>query len=136
MPAPYISDTTDVVWTLPLPSTTMVSSPSLQKLPRRELALSFALQEEEDSEPRSFVIAYSGVASFKWTYLNSCTEGMIHAAYDKLIDCGSTEWLKECQEISSRVDSPKDLHHYRIFFDEGPCFEVVGESVAVTQLGV
>jgi hypothetical protein len=120
-----------VIWTLPLPSTAVVEHPSLKQLPGRELELLFALQEEEDEEPRRFRIRFRGVESFKWTSLTSCSEEMITSAYDKVIDCGDSGWLQECREISSRVGAgTKELHHYRIFFDEGPCFEVIGESVS------
>lgn len=109
----------------------MVEYPKLTQLLRREVELSFAVQDEEDEEPRRFRLKYSGVEALKWTYLTSCTEEMIKSAYDKLIDCGATAWLEECRDISMRVGGrEKVLHHYRIFFDDGPCFEVVGESVS------
>jgi hypothetical protein len=120
-----------LIWTLPLPSTAVAVHPTLKQLPRREVELSFALQKEEDEEPQQFRLRFSGVESFKWTYLTSCSEEMIKSAYDKLIDCENTDWLQECKKISARVGSGlKALRHYRIFFDEGPCLEVIGESVS------
>ena len=120
-----------VIWTLPLPSTTVVEYPKLEQLGNRELGLSFALQEEGDEKPKRLYLKFSGVESFKWTHLTSCTEEMITSAYDKLVDCGNTTWLQESTSISARVGIKlKALHHYRIFFDDGPCFEVIGESVS------
>lgn len=117
-----------VIWSLPMPSANLMEAPLLQRLPRKVLVATLVFQEE--SEER-FVIHFCGVEAFKWTSLSSCKKEMIDSAYDKLIECGQTEWLLECQEISARVEKPKSLHHYRIFFDEGPCLEVIGESVSV-----
>ena len=122
-----------VIWALPFPSTAMLDSPLMQKLLGKKLDVSFSLQEDETEETRKFLLSYSGVEAFKWTYLTSCSREMINSAYDKLVDCGDTEWLQECQEISARVDRPRELHHYRIFFDDGPCIEVIGEGVSVVE---
>jgi hypothetical protein len=119
------------IWTLPSPSTGVIEYPTLKQLPRKELELSFALQDAEDDARRRFRLRFSGVEAFKWTSLTSCNEEMIKSAYDKLIDVGQSDWLRQCSEISARVGSgPKALHHYRIFFDDGPCFEVIAESAS------
>lgn len=121
------------IWALPLPlpSTAMTEYPSLNQLAAKGLELSFAIQDAEDEAPQRFRLRFSGVEAFKWTSLTSCTEEMIKSAYDKLIAVENTDWLKQCSEISARVDStPKALHHYRIFFDDGPCFEAIAESAS------
>lgn len=105
----------------------------MQKLLGKKLEVSFSLQDEETEETLSFLLSYSGVEAFKWSYLTSCSHEMINSAYDKLVDCGDTAWLRECRDISARVDKPRDLHHYRIFFDDGPCIEVIGEGVSVVK---
>ena len=105
----------------------------MQKLLGKKLEVSFSLQEDEAEAARKFLLSYSGVEAFKWTYLTSCSQEMINSSYDKLVDCGDTAWLQECAEIAARVDKPRDLHHYRIFFDDGPCIEVISEAVSVVK---
>lgn len=121
----------ETIWRLPQPSTSVVEHPTVTRLPRKELALSFALQSEDQEEPVRFRILFSGVESFKWTSLSSCSEVMIKSAYDRLVDCGNTPWLEECATISARVlGSTRRLSHLRIFFDDGPCFEAICEGAS------
>jgi hypothetical protein len=118
------------IWALPFPSSCLDIEPTILELPRRELELSFSLYDDDDQSCK-FVVKYFGVEGFKWTYLTSCDIEMIQSAYDKLIDCGDTEWLISCQEISTRMGKKEELHHFRIFFDDGPCLDVISVGVAI-----
>jgi hypothetical protein len=55
---------------------------------------------------------------------------MIRAAYGELVDLGESQWLSE---ISQKVKGyyakikkpPRMLKHLAIYFDDGPCFEII-----------
>lgn len=122
-----------IVWTIPIPSTNIVSEPSNRVIEYRGHKLEFSLIDEEGAT-YEYSITFLGTEAYKCTYLSSCTVEMIQTSYDKLVDCGETDWLIEAKEISGRVSgSKKELHHYRIFFDEGPCFEFISERISVCQ---
>jgi hypothetical protein len=122
------------VWTMPIPSTNAEREPYISKTGYRDYELKFFLVDDDDQEC-TFSISFKGVESYKCTYLTSCSVELITTAYDKLVDCGKTDWLVEVEEISERVSRlKKDLHHYRIFFDDGPCFEFICEGVTICPL--
>ena len=121
----------NTVWELPFPSTGILEGPEFKNMGGRELRLTLSLQGEEETDEVNCGLQFSGAEAYKCTFLTSCNEGVIRSAYDKLTDCGTTEWLREVQDISDRVGiDKKSLHHYRIFFDEGPCYEVICEKVS------
>ena len=73
-------------------------------------------------------LSFGGTEAFKTTYLTSCTTEMFSSAYGKLVDLGSTHWLKE---LSVRSKKP-NLRHLMICFDDGPCHEIVCRDFAHT----
>lgn len=122
-----------IVWIIPIPSTNVVDGPNNRTIKYRGHELKFSLMNEEGTT-YEYSITFSGTEAYRCTYLSSCTVEMIQTSYDKLVDCGETDWLMETKEISERVSgSKKQLHHYRIFFDEGPCFEFISEEVVICQ---
>lgn len=121
------------IWTLPIPSTNVVGEPNTRVIKYRDHELKFSLMDDE-GETYKYLINFLGTEAYKCTYLTSCTVEMITTSYDKLIDCGQTNWLVKTEEISERVSgSKKELHHYRIFFDEGPCYEFICEKALICQ---
>jgi hypothetical protein len=124
---------THTIWALPLPSTNIGQNPSIAEIRYRDHDLIFSLLNE-DGEEYQYCLTFKGVEAYECTYLTSCSVEMIRTAYDKLIDCGRTNWLIELEEISSRVsNSETKLHHYRIFFDEGPGYEFICTEVLICQ---
>jgi hypothetical protein len=120
-----------IIWTLPIPSTNIGSEPCIREIRYRDHDLKFSLIDEDGKE-YEYLIRFEGVEAYKCIYLTSCSVEIIKTAYDKLIDCGRTDWLIESEEISERVGNlRKELHHYRIFFDEGPCYEFICEKALV-----
>jgi hypothetical protein len=119
-----------IMWQLPVPSTQFVENPVFQSVGGRTCKL--LLLYENDVGVVTHTVTFEGVEAYKCTYLTSCTKDMIQTAYDKLVDCGKSPWLKEAQEVSDRVGlTPKSLKHLMIFFDDGPCYEILCEKVSV-----
>jgi hypothetical protein len=108
-----------------------VSEPCIREMGYRSHELGFSIMDEEE-EKHKYLIKFEGVEAYKCIYLTSCSVEIIKTAYDKLVDCGRSNWLIESEEISERVSGlKKELHHYRIFFDEGPCYELICEKVSI-----
>ena len=116
---------TQILWTLPVPSTALLRSPIFQVLLSRSCAL-FCEYENDDGDLVSLKLLFEGVQAFKCTYYKACTIEMINTAYDKVVDIGSTEWKAK---IKARlVSSDQDilgLKHLMIYFDDGPCYEFI-----------
>ena len=125
---------TITVWTLPLPSTNMVGEPKLISLQHKRFQLSFSLAEESGNTCK-YAIEFTKVEAYKCTYLTSCSVEMITTSYDKLVMCSDTQWMSEVKAIAERVSGlEKNLKHYRIFFDDGPCYEFLCENISVCQI--
>lgn len=114
----------DILWKLPVPATALLRQifEALQKR-RCELSVYF----EGPSGQQRISLVFEGVEAYKCTYLTSCTADMFNTAYGKLVNLGSTPWLKELLRArapnSSQVSD--DLQHLMICFDDGPCYEIV-----------
>ena len=122
----------ETIWTLPVPSTALLSSPAFQKLLGRTCALASEYEDDDDNVV-SLKMLFEGVEAFKCTYYRACTIDMIRA-YDIVVDLGSTEWLTqiESQLVDSHEDA-KGLRHLRTYFDDGPCYEFICRSFRVEE---
>jgi len=117
---------TQTIWTLPVPSTALLHGCAFEILPRRASAL--RCQYENDSgDVVSLRLLFEGVQAFKCTYHEACTPEMIKTAYDKVVDMGATEWLGSVigQLLSYGTQNIGELKHLMIYFDDGPCYEIV-----------
>ncbi|AFY71242.1 hypothetical protein Pse7367_2991 [Thalassoporum mexicanum PCC 7367] len=81
---------------LPFPSTTFECEPTLKYLIGRDHELVFVLLDEEDNK-YEYSINFEGIEAYKCTYLSSISAEMVEA-YDKLIDCGRSDWLIEIEK--------------------------------------
>ena len=83
----------------------------------------------------SVKLLLDGVEAFKCTYKDACTPEMIRNSYDKLVDVGSSEWLRNVQDQLSSGGSHNvaDLKHLTIYFDDGPSYEFICRAFRVEE---
>ncbi len=122
----------NLVWELPFPSTELIEMPIIQFTGSKKLSI--LLKFESEDECAKFSVNFNNVKSFKCTYLDAVDVEMIKTSYDKLITL-SSDWLSSVNNISQRVSNqPLELYHYRLFLDEGPCYEVICSEVEICSL--
>jgi hypothetical protein len=121
------------LWTLPVPSTALLSDVSFQPLPNRACALLCEYEGEDDSV-MSLKLLFGGVEAFKCTYQSACRPDMIEAAYDKVVDVGPTEWLATIQEQLVRWGAETgEVKHLITYYDDGPCYEFICRSFRIEE---
>ncbi|MGF6243464.1 hypothetical protein P3T42_005228 [Paraburkholderia sp. GAS38] len=118
------------LWQLPVPASSLLTSPEFVVLPRRECELRMSI-EGEDGEPASLSLRFVGVESFKCTFMTSCTPDMFNLAYGRLISLDAN-WLDEIRRSGRKDQSTIEaLQHLMITFDDGPCYEIICRSWSV-----
>ena len=121
---------------LPVPSSWFITGPKLEVRPRRTCVLAFTYEgEDANASIVGSQIIFEEVMAFKCTYLWGCSSEMIELGYDRLVDLGPTDWLKEIASVAVRVGNnvPK-LHHLMIMFDDGPCYEFISKGYRMENL--
>ena len=114
----------EILWKLPVPASALLRSPIFASLGKRQCELSFHI-ESDDGEARAGLL-FESVEAYKCTYLTSCSAEMFNTAYGKLVRLGTTAWLGEVMKVySTASQSPKELQHLMICFDDGPCYEII-----------
>lgn len=115
------------LWRLPVPASALLKSPEFTVLPRRECELRLSI-EDDDGGATDITLRFSGLETYKCTYMTSCTVDMFKLAYGKLISLDSS-WLDEVKR-AGRKDAKviEGLQHLMITFDDGPCYEVICQS--------
>jgi hypothetical protein len=113
------------IWRLRVPSSMFLGAGvDLEKRPGREIALRYEVEGDAD-EVQSEAIVFEGVESFKCTYGQACEEAIL-SAYDRLVEVADSEWLRHVAEcLRKRGEAKASLRHLMIFFDDGPCYEVI-----------
>lgn len=111
-----------ILWTLPVPSSGRTNGPDLGVEPGRTHTLTFECENYEGSICAS-ELRFSDVKAFRCWYLHALTAEMIETSYDRLVDLGDTEWLREVKEEAATYAEGGNLRHLRICFDDGPCYE-------------
>jgi hypothetical protein len=119
----------ETLWRLPVPATALTRGPVFTELFKRQCELSFHIESEEGGE-RRVALAFEGVEAYKCTYLSSMSAEMINCAYGRLVRLDGTTWLAEVSKFydsycASAKQTPKDLQHLMICFDDGPCYEFI-----------
>jgi hypothetical protein len=124
----------EVIYSLPVPSTALLKDPEFQKRIRRTCALVFEYENEVEENVVVVTIIFSKIEAFRCTYHMACSLEIVQNAYDKVIDCGNTEWLKEIKVnlTTSRQDIP-NLSHLAIYFDDGPTYEFICQEFFVEK---
>lgn len=123
----------EVLWELPEPSSGRTAGPEFIRLPMGKCELSLHVEDINTAEARRVVLLFEGVLSYKCTYQYAVSAKMIEAAYDKLVSLGATPWLAEVSEpylqhCKSSKEPPNKLQHLMIYFDDGPCYEIICAS--------
>jgi hypothetical protein len=86
-----------------------------------------SLSYEGEGRVEHVTLLFEGVEAFKCTYLSASDPSMLEA-YDCVIDCGQTDWLVATRQRLSERGVNTDIRHLMIFFDDGPCYEMLCRS--------
>jgi hypothetical protein len=118
----------EVLWEMPVPSTTLTRGPFFVSLPQRRCEVSYYV-ESTDGE-RKGGLTFEGVEAYKCTHMSALSVEMIKEAYDRVVRIDDSPWLAEVSAISAshyeRVEgSARELRHLMISFDDGPCYEFI-----------
>jgi len=93
--------------------------PKIRQDVNDQLAIAYDF-ETESGEYAWAELRFSGVAAFRFTAARHCSEDQI-SAYDSLQELRS-RWAEDLS------DPPSDLRHYRIYFDDVGCYEVLART--------
>jgi hypothetical protein len=111
-------------WQLPVAASALLHSPEFVVLPHRECAVKLLL-EGDDGATKAIALQFTGVESYKCTFLTSCTADMFNLAYVKLVSLNSA-WLDEVRSARKKDQATLSaLQHFMITFDDGPCYEFI-----------
>ena len=101
-------------------------------LPKRQCEISFSV-EAKDGGQKMEALLFDEVEAFKCTHLKSlCSVGqdLRRQSYGTVISIFESPWLQEVKQCyidycaSARL-TPKELQHFMITFDDGPCYEFI-----------
>lgn len=119
------SQATVVRWRLPFKSQEMQGGPQVVQQPG-ELLL--RLDYERDTGAYEWIqIRFEGDSAHRFTPFRSCTADQIHA-YDSLVEVLDSDWLKGLPSL------PIGSRHFRLFFDDIGCHEVVAVDFRIEGL--
>jgi hypothetical protein len=110
----------EMVWSLPAPSQEFMQGPHILVSPGN-----VTLRWDSESATGSYEWSraeFVGVEAVTFTASGSCTPDQVRA-YDRLVKVEPSEMLS-----SLRGAGPKFLQHFRIYFDEIGCLDVVAEE--------
>ncbi len=96
----------------------------VEHLPKRRRVVT--VRDSDSTKEDSFV--FEDVYAMRVTYHHACSDEM-RAAYDCLMEFDDSSWLREIQDRVTTAGGPADhLRHYRIYLDDGPCYEFISGS--------
>ncbi len=110
---------TSTVWSMTRKSQEFRNWPRIE-LDSRALRIGHDFETDDGSYAWEY-ICFLGPAAFTFTTLLQCRVDQLRA-YDRLVE------VHESPLIDALRDPPEGLHHYRIFFDDPGCYEVVAAS--------
>ena len=114
---------------LPVPSTALILSPKLVEGPQRLLQIVCIYFDEVLGTNIKLILKFESVRAYRVTYDGAVTAEEIHAAYDRVVNLGRTEWLEYVHSnLARNKRSPRELNHFCIYFDDGPLFEFICEN--------
>jgi hypothetical protein len=122
-----------IIYKLPVPSTSLFDiSNGFEIRPGSVIALCYSYETADDNCTKE-EIAFEGVEAYKVTYFRAQDISMLDA-YNKLINCGSTDWLSHViNNLKERDEYKEGLMHMMINFDDGPCYEILCRKFRVVQ---
>jgi hypothetical protein len=118
----------DTLWQPPVPSSGFFRGPHLELRASRTIVLTFQF-EDADDKIRTGELSFANVIHYRVTFLPALRVEMIEQSYDKLIELKRSTDLSEVTRFVR--DQPAGMyHHFRICFDDGPCFDFICASFA------
>jgi hypothetical protein len=81
--------------------------------------------EQEDGSYALDSFRFEGVEAFRFTLYETCEPEQVEA-YDMLIDVEGSSWLRDHR--AKKIEDNPDLKHYRVFFDEIGCYDIIATS--------
>jgi hypothetical protein len=100
-------------------------SERLEQHPKRERMV---VVKDSDSEMEDHFI-FRSVSALLVTFHDACgAEARI--AYDRLVEIEGSEWATE---IKNRIKQNRQIIHFRIYLDDGPCYDILAESYEYKQ---
>ena len=120
-----------ILWQSPKPSSGFLKGTSVQLRPKREIAITFEF-EGEDEEVYSGELIFSEVVHYRTTFLAALSAEVIQEAYDRVVDVGNSRELQEIVFAIHANGRQADVRHYRVCFDDGPAFDFVASSFSAT----
>jgi hypothetical protein len=115
------------LWESPVPSSGFLRGVSVQLRPRREIALTFEF-EDANEEMHSGELVFSEVVHYRTTYMAALRADAIREAYDRVVDVGASPELHEVAAAMQANRRSAEVRHYRVCFDDGPCFDFIAAS--------
>jgi hypothetical protein len=112
--------TATTVWPLPHLSQEFVDGPKL----RRELGERLVIAYDYEQRGGGYAweeLAFDGMIAFSFTEHRYCTAEQYHA-YDVLQEVSDSGWIARLR------DAPSGVKHYRIYFDDIGCYEVLASG--------
>ena len=125
------SNMSELIWKTPAPSSGFLRGVSLQIRPKREVALTLEF-EGENEEMHCAELSFAGVVQYRTTYMAALQAEKIHQAYDRLIELPGSPELQEVIQATEANGNGVAYRHFRICFDDGPCFDFICASFIPT----
>ena len=120
----------ELLWKIPVPSSSLGEGPVFEEIVGRDCSISFKINSR-----RGWQITFKGVEAYKCHYYHACTAEMIDTSYDRLIDIRDSSWLNALRtQLTKYGDDIKDLRHLMIYFDDGPCYELICRSFSTDEV--
>ncbi|MCB1024490.1 MAG: hypothetical protein KDB79_08870 [Acidobacteria bacterium] len=116
----------NIKYTLPVASTAFFNSPKFSIEGGRKCVLEASHEGDEFGNAKKLIIRFTNVEAFKCTYFLAIEHRMVNIAYDRLVDLGDSDWLRELTGNlrQNEADTPA-LFHLAIFFDDGPLYDFI-----------
>jgi hypothetical protein len=109
--------TATTVWELPHLSQEFIEGPKLRLEPGERLVISYDYEQRGGGYAWE-ELTFEGMVAFSFTEHRYCTAEQYHA-YDELQEVSDSSWIARLR------DAPSGVKHYRIYFDDIGCYEVI-----------
>jgi hypothetical protein len=109
-----------LVWKMPHMSQEFAEGPKIRQERLDQLVISYDYEQEDGSYAWE-EMSFTGVVAFKFTLVGHCSLDQIDA-FDELHEVTESEWA------ATTVRATPGLRHYRIYFDDIGCYEVLATT--------
>lgn len=106
-----------IIWQLRVMSQEFDRGPRLRQDPGDQVAIAYDFEQESGDYGWEEML-FTGVVGLGFTAARYCSEDQI-GAYDKVEAVSGSRW------VAGVPDAPIGLRHYRIYFDDIGCYEVL-----------